>query len=78
MPHMGTKTLPKSLREARERANITQDDLAEAIGLTRAAICHWEVGRAVPSGAARILLGQVLGVSVADVDGWFVRREEAA
>jgi DNA-binding transcriptional regulator YiaG len=34
----------------RKRAGLTQQELADIIGVTRVAICHWEKGRRVPDG----------------------------
>lgn len=67
-----------SLKEAREGAGMTQEALAESLGLTRMSVSHWEVGRAVPSGSARRLLAQVLELPLEVIESWFTREEKAA
>lgn len=47
------KTEPASIRYLRERAGLTQGELAELLGLSRAAVCRHEAGERVPS--ARVL-----------------------
>ncbi|HXF83150.1 MAG TPA: helix-turn-helix transcriptional regulator [bacterium] len=39
---------PKTRRLLRERAGITQAALAEAVGVSRAALCRWELGDREP------------------------------
>lgn len=39
---------PQTRRLLRERAGITQTALAEAIGVSRAALCRWELGDREP------------------------------
>jgi len=40
---------PGMRRMLREQAGLTQDELAQAIGVTRAAISRWEAGTRQPS-----------------------------
>lgn len=42
------ETFGKQLAKARKAAHLTQDQLAEKVHVTRAAISHWENGRYVP------------------------------
>ncbi|WP_140921044.1 helix-turn-helix transcriptional regulator [Limnobaculum xujianqingii] len=37
------------IRELREKANVSQEYLAEKVGLTQGAIGHYELGRRKPS-----------------------------
>jgi DNA-binding XRE family transcriptional regulator len=55
---------PSSLRAARERAGLTQSDLARAAGLSRAAVGAVETGRHVPNVQAALELARVLGTTV--------------
>lgn len=36
--------IPELLRSARKTAGLTQKQLAEKIGVSRAAVCQWEIG----------------------------------
>lgn len=44
------------IRDIREKNGWTQRDLARELGVTHAAIAHWETGNRAPSGPARKLL----------------------
>lgn len=46
-----TLPAPAERRAIRERARVSQAELAEAIGVTRQAIDHWERGDRFPTGA---------------------------
>jgi len=43
----------------RERLDITQEELAEKVGVQRTAVCHWERGIRKPTGPVRILLDKL-------------------
>lgn len=51
------------LREARERREMTQADLARATGLIPSAIAHFEAGRRKPSFDNIRILAKALGVT---------------
>ena len=54
----------EQLREARERMGWSQRYLADALGVTRAALAHWEWGRApVPHAVGRAVGGALELVS---------------
>jgi DNA-binding transcriptional regulator YiaG len=44
---------PAICKLIREQSNLTQDDIAEAVGVDRASISRWESGDQSPRGAAR-------------------------
>lgn len=54
------------IREARERLGISQETLAEQVGVSRQAVSKWEMGTASPSLENLQLLSQVLGVDLAE------------
>lgn len=39
-----------AVREIRESAGLTLDDIARVVGCTRSAVAHWEAGARSPSG----------------------------
>lgn len=58
------KTLSETLRENRMRCNMTQEFVAEAIGVSRQAVSKWENGTSDPSTANLIALAKLYDVSV--------------
>lgn len=57
------ETFARRLRERRKLLGLSQDDLANAIGATQAAISRYEVGNTSPSAEAISGLAQVLKTS---------------
>jgi transcriptional regulator with XRE-family HTH domain len=57
---------------------LTQEEIAERVGVTPQAVSNWEVGRARPLGSSRILIAQLFDVSVDIVDSWFDNPSGAA
>lgn len=55
-------SLGEQIRAAREEKGISQEELAERLGVSRQAVSKWENGTAVPQGANRDRLAEVLGV----------------
>lgn len=56
-------SLGDSLRKARKQAGFTQEELAEHVGVSRAAIARYEAGEIEPSLKTMILLCDALHVS---------------
>lgn len=52
------------LRELRERENISQNALANTLGITRASVNAWEMGISAPNAQSLIMLAHYFGVSV--------------
>jgi DNA-binding transcriptional regulator YiaG len=48
----GQLPAPAERRAIREAAGLSQQDLADAIGTTRQAVSHWELGARTPRGSA--------------------------
>ncbi|MCI8802479.1 MAG: helix-turn-helix transcriptional regulator, partial [Oscillibacter sp.] len=64
--------IPDIIKQAREELNMTQEDLAEKMEVSRQAVSKWELGASVPSPENLKLLEEVLGVTFP------VPEEEAA
>lgn len=54
------------IREAREQAGMTQETLAERLGVSRQAVSKWEMGNAEPSLENLSALAEILGVEFTD------------
>jgi transcriptional regulator with XRE-family HTH domain len=54
---------PGRLRELREQAGLTQQELGERVGVTWEAISRWERGTREPSWSNVVALANALGVS---------------
>ena len=52
------------IREARQDQQLTQDQLAGAVGVSRSAVAQWETGRAGQVTANLTRIASVLGVGV--------------
>ena len=61
------KTLAELLKEHRIRCKMTQEFVAEAIGVSRQAVSKWENGSADPSTSNLIALAKLYGVSAEDL-----------
>ena len=59
----------KRIKHYRKIAGLTQDELSRMIGVTRAALCHWEVGRASPKYDEQKKLATALGCTLSDLIG---------
>lgn len=49
MPHERRKVLGRRLRAARARSKLSQDAVAESLGVTRQALSAWETGCSCPN-----------------------------
>lgn len=61
------KSLAELLKENRIRCKMTQEFVAEAIGVSRQAVSKWENGSADPSTSNLIALAKLYGVSAEDL-----------
>jgi len=55
------------IREARQRRNMTQAELGSAVGVTKATVCKWELGQAMPEPAVAMQLASLLTLPLEDV-----------
>lgn len=61
------------LRECRKRMNLTMKELGAIVGVTEAAISHYELGKRQPDYDLAVKLSDCLGVTV----DYLLGREEA-
>ncbi len=66
------------IRERRKSMNITQADLAERVGMSRAAVAKWEVGIAHPKADLLPKIADVLGCTIDELFGRGAQETENA
>lgn len=57
------KTLGETLKEHRERCKMTQEFVAEHLGVSRQAVSKWENGTSDPSTSNLLALAKLFGIS---------------
>jgi transcriptional regulator with XRE-family HTH domain len=58
---MSNRTLPQQIRDARTLARLSQQELADRVGVSRQAVSYWEHGGQVPTDANLAALRHALG-----------------
>ena len=72
---MNKTNLPNNLYELRRKANLSQEDFAERLGVSRQAVSKWERGEAYPDTDNLITISGMFGVTIdellnsADISG---------
>ena len=66
--------LQEKILYCRKKAGLSQEALAERLGVSRQAISKWETGDAVPEINKLLLLANVFGVTT----DWLLSEEEPA
>ena len=61
------KSLGENLKEHRVRCKMTQEFVAESLGVSRQAVSKWENGTSDPSTSNLFALAKLFGVSVEDL-----------
>ncbi len=56
------RSLGEALRDHRQRCGMTQEFVAEALGVSRQAVSKWETGAAEPSTSNLLALAKLYGV----------------
>ena len=60
---------PQRVRAAREKLNLTQEDVAQRLGVTASAVSTWEAGRARPRLDKLTQLAELFGITVSELMG---------
>lgn len=71
-------TLGQQIASARKEKGMTQEMLAEQLGVTRQAVARWETGKALPGTANLFMLRKLLGIPPETADVGAADAEEAA
>ena len=61
------KPLGETLKDHRTRCHMTQEFVAEAVGVSRQAVSKWENGASDPSTANLLVLAKLYGVSAEEL-----------
>ena len=56
----------RKLRQLREKARMSQTDLAEILGISQVAVSKWELGQSMPRVSMLPRIAKVLRCKVAD------------
>lgn len=62
-----TRSLGEALKENRTRGKMTQEFVAESIGVSRQAVSKWESGTSDPSTSNLLALAKLYGISAEDL-----------
>ncbi len=57
-------TLGEQIKQAREMKNMSQEELASRLGVSRQAVSKWENNLAVPQGINKDMMKQILEVDI--------------
>ena len=57
------------LKEIRQKKRLTQQALADLVGVTRVTIARYEIGDRDPKGTTLVRIARALGVSTSDLLG---------
>lgn len=61
------KTLSETLKDHRTRCKMTQEFVAESLGVSRQAVSKWETGETDPTMSNLVLLAKLYGVTLAEL-----------
>lgn len=64
---LDSKKISEKLGNLRLKKNVTQSQVAESLGITKAAVSQYESGQRIPSDEVKIKLSNYYGVSVQDL-----------
>ena len=67
-------TLGEQIRQARENKNLSQEELASQLGVSRQAVSKWENDSSVPQGINREMLSQILELELSVSEGEPTRK----
>ena len=69
-----TQTLGEKIKEKREAMNLSQEELAEKLNISRQSISKWETDLSTPTGENRRLLNEILELNPEDYPNQAVKK----
>ena len=67
--------LGQQIKQARENKNLSQEELAAQLGVSRQAVSKWENNSAIPQGINREMLSQILGIEISVTDDALPKKQ---
>ena len=64
---MNIKLIAKHLSFLRKKHGLTQEELAEEIGVSRQAVSHWECGASMPDAAVLLELSKLYNMTINEI-----------
>lgn len=64
---MNMNIISKYLQFLRKSRNLTQDDLAKELGISRQAVSKWETGTAIPDLEVLLQISKLYGITINDI-----------
>lgn len=56
-----------SFVQARQKAGLSQSQVAKELGVDQSAVCRWETGENMPRAAMLVLMAKLYGCTVDDI-----------
>jgi DNA-binding XRE family transcriptional regulator len=69
-PPRKSQVLPNHIRERRVAARLTQQELAEDVGVAAPTLSTWETGKLIPSDAHKVALCKALNCGITELFDW--------
>lgn len=74
---MNLELIGKFIADARKRKNLTQEELAEKLGISDRAVSKWERGLNLPDASLMLELSNILGITVNELlSGKIIKDDE--
>lgn len=74
-PKREVTVLSRRLKELRDGLEMSQDELAEACGVDKTSVSHWELGISSPRPARMSAVAVALGVSVDELFDLYIEAK---
>ena len=72
-------TLGEQIKNAREKKNLSQEELAFQLGVSRQAVSKWENGSSLPQGINKEMLTKILNIELEEntftTNGYIIKTQ---